>query len=228
MADFFDFRSRAERMQRLARERAAAAEDDDVTVIDTPVATAEQRRRNIDDLQADVRRVMDADALRLVLACEGYPRHRDHDGKTELETMAQRFVADNNLRLMVMAGDTGRGKTVAATWVAATLGSTYWLPARMVTVSDEWSSRASRAINAALTVIDDLGVETNDWASSELGRIIEARFDMGRRTVVTTNLPMSSLTGKNMSRYGDRLVSRLAQVPLARYRFVHGPDLRST
>ena len=225
MGDFVDFKERAERMVRLAQSRSAAQQDDDITVVDASMANRKQA--NVDGLQPDARRVMDSDALKLVLACEGYPRHATQHEKTDLEAIARRFVSDPNLRLMVIGGETGRGKTVAATWVAAMLGNAYWLPARMVTVSDEWNGKASRALNAALTIVDDLGVETNDWASQELAKIIEARFDMGRRTFVTTNLPLTSTTGKSMSRYGDRFISRLAQAPVARYRFVHGPDLRT-
>ena len=60
-------------------------------------------------------------------------------------------------------------------------------------------------------VIEDLGLEhegASGWHARELEGLICARHDAGRRTVVTTNLPLRG-EGSIQRRYGDRVLSRL-------------------
>ena len=109
------------------------------------------------------------------------------------------------------------------------LDATWWISAKDVRVGDAWDAMRSRALKAANLVIDDLGQERMEWASGELGSLIESRFDKGRRTLVTTNLPPTSNEQRVKtfaSVYGDRLFSRLNKEGAGLYVACLGGDLR--
>lgn len=160
---------------------------------------------------------------KLVLAQEGCPRLEGHAGSQEAAREAEAFVRDPaSLYLLVFGGPTGRGKTVTATWIAASLDATWWISAKDVRVGDEWPQARSRALKAANLVVDDLGQEGSEWASKELGSLIESRFDKGRRTIVTTNVPPANMA----KTYGDRFASRLGHPEMSRYVVCGGADLR--
>lgn len=226
MADFADFQGRARRMAELARQRMAsdATEDWDEPTLVEPrdLVSAGSKRERLAGMSVN------AEAARLVIDSAGCPVIVGHPGSEAAAKAAQRFVTDPTLRLLVIGGSTGRGKTVAAAWVAAVLDATWWLSARIVRVGDDWSHAHGRALRAAHLVIDDLGVEKNQWASDELGSVIEERTDRGLRTLVTTNLPPRSTDGGKslLTCYGERFMSRLAQRPTSEYVVCAGPDLR--
>lgn len=159
---------------------------------------------------------------KLVLAQQECPRVASHAGSTDAAAAAERFVRDPSLLLLVIGGPTGRGKTVAATWIAATLDACWWISAKDARVGDEWSQARSRAMRAANLVVDDLGLESSEWAAKEVGSLIESRFDKGRRTVATTNIPPAMM----VKTYGDRFVSRLNHPEMAAYVICGGTDLR--
>lgn len=188
-----------------------------------PPASNEQRER-LRTLEVD------PDAARLAMWSPGEcPRMKGHPGSEAAATAVERFLEDKKLRLLVLGGSTGRGKTVAATWLAMRLDSTWWISAKDVRVGDAWDAMRSRALKAANLVIDDLGQERMEWASGELGSLIESRFDKGRRTLVTTNLPPTSNEQRVKtfaSVYGDRLFSRLNKEGAGLYVACLGGDLR--
>lgn len=159
---------------------------------------------------------------RLVLAQRECPKVADHAGSRDAAAAAERFVSDSSLYLLALGGPTGRGKTVAATWIAASLDACWWLSAKDVRVGDEWQQLRSRALKAANLVVDDLGQEMTEWANREIGSLIESRFDRGRRTVVTTNIPPAAV----VKLYGDRFASRLNHPGLSAYVVCGGSDLR--
>lgn len=172
---------------------------------------------------------VDPDAARLALASSSKcPRVVGHPGSEAAAEAVERFLTDKTLRLLVLGGSTGRGKSVAATWLAMRLDATWWISAKDVRVGDAWDAMRSRALKAANLVVDDLGQERMEWASGELGSLIESRFDKGRRTLVTTNLlPTSSDRQKTFaSTYGDRLYSRLCKQGAGLYVACLGNDLR--
>ncbi len=172
---------------------------------------------------------VDPDAARLALASSSKcPRIVGHPGSEAAAEAVEKFLADKALRLLVLGGSTGRGKSVAATWLAMRLDATWWISAKDVRVGDAWDAMRSRALKAANLVVDDLGQERMEWASGELGSLIESRFDKGRRTLVTTNLlPTSSDRQKTFaSTYGDRLYSRLCKQGAGLYVACLGNDLR--
>lgn len=188
-----------------------------------PPASNEQRER-LRTLEVD------PDAARLAMWSPGEcPRMKGHPGSEAAATAVERFLEDKKLRLLVLGGSTGRGKTVAATWLAMRLDATWWISAKDVRVGDAWDAMRSRALKAANLVIDDLGQERMEWASGELGSLIESRFDKGRRTLVTTNLPPTSNEQRVKtfaSVYGDRLFSRLNKEGAGLYVACLGGDLR--
>jgi hypothetical protein len=188
-----------------------------------PPASSEQRER-LRTLEVD------PDAARLAMWSPGEcPRMKGHSGSEAAATAVERFLEDKKLRLLVLGGSTGRGKTVAATWLAMRLDATWWISAKDVRVGDAWDAMRSRALKAANLVIDDLGQERMEWASGELGSLMESRFDKGRRTLVTTNLPPTSNEQRVKtfaSVYGDRLFSRLNKEGVGLYVACLGGDLR--
>ena len=188
-----------------------------------PPASNEQRER-LRGLEVD------PDAARLAMWSPAQcPRIKGHPGSEAAATAVERFLEDKRLRLLVLGGSTGRGKTVAATWLAMRLDATWWISAKDVRVGDAWDAMRNRALKAANLVIDDLGQERMEWASGELGSLIESRFDKGRRTLATTNLPPSSpeQRGKTFaSTYGDRLYSRLCKPDIGLYVACLGNDIR--
>jgi len=159
---------------------------------------------------------------RLALAQQECPRIAGHAGSVDAATAAERFVSDPSLQLLVIGGPTGRGKTVAATWIAATLDACWWVSAKDARVGDAWSQARARAMKAAHLIVDDLGLESSEWAAKEVGSLIESRFDRGRRTVATTNVPPAMISKV----YGDRFASRMNQPVAGLYVVCGGTDLR--
>ena len=165
---------------------------------------------------------VDPEHARLALAGERCPVLPSHAGSRAASSAAERFVSDQKFRLLLFGGPTGRGKSVAATWVAACLEGSAWISAKDVRVGDAWAQAYTRALKALVLVIDDLGQEASEWAGKELGSLIESRYDKGRRTVITTNLPLATV----VKVYGDRLASRLSRVGASEYVVCGGSDLR--
>ena len=166
---------------------------------------------------------VDPDHERLVLASPACPALLTHKGSVDAAKAAEAFVRDGSLRLLVLGGPTGRGKTVAATWLAATLDACRWLSAKDVRVGDAWSQTQPKTAKAAVLIVDDLGHETSEWAHKELSALLESRFDKGRRSIITTNLPPATFA----KTYGDRLASRLEKPGRGLYVLCGGADLRS-
>lgn len=59
----------------------------------------------------------------------------------------------------------------------------------------------------ALIVFDDLGVEKDtEWASEQLYRVLDSRYEFGLPTILTTNVPESQLSPRLLSRFAAGLV----------------------
>ena len=223
MPDFKNPFGDADFLRRVVVKRPEPAEWEPIQRRPEPPASSEQRER-LRTLEVD------PDAARLAMWSPGEcPRMKGHPGSEAAATAVERFLEDKKLRLLVLGGSTGRGKTVSATWAAMKLPATWWISAKDVRVGDAWDAMRSRALKAANLVIDDLGQERMEWASNELGSLIESRFDKGRRTLVTTNLPPTSNEQRVKtfaSVYGDRLFSRLNKEGVGLYVACLGGDLR--
>ena len=58
-----------------------------------------------------------------------------------------------------------------------------------------------------LLVFDDLGAENQtDWASEQLYRVLDARYDLRLPTIITTNQPLSRIDGRIASRLREGLI----------------------
>lgn len=76
-------------------------------------------------------------------------------------------------------------------------------------------------LNADLTILDDLGSEfSSQFNSASIYNILNSRLNMGKPTVVSTNLSLDELTQK----YDDRIISRLTGM-FYTLRFI-GEDVR--
>lgn len=141
--------------------------------------------------------------------------------------------------VLILAGGTGTGKTVACAWALAKMGGEYVraidLPKRFEPFRGE-----AEALNVAgheLLVLDDLGTETRSGDGRPDRRFMPALYDivdqrqgvirrgtrwLPRRTLITTNVKR----GEFKSKYADeRILSRLRQC--ARWVALDGADMRS-
>lgn len=118
-------------------------------------------------------------------------------------------------------GEPGTGKTYAAC-CAARLAVESGMRARKATakrlldeVKEGWDQRdpdvMRRFEGYDLLVLDDLGTERpTPWAMEELTRLIDARAEEGRPTVVTSNYRIGALRDMWGGMEGKRVASRLA------------------
>jgi hypothetical protein len=90
--------------------------------------------------------------------------------------------------ILVLGGNQGRGKTLAACYAIARLGGYY-------TRAPAWARRDGvdydLALAAPVLVVDQLGREdwgSNDWARSQFEDVIDARYQRRRLTVFVGNL----------------------------------------
>ncbi len=127
--------------------------------------------------------------------------------------------------VLVLAGGTGTGKTVAAAWALSRLGGEYVRSVDLARRSEPYRGEAEPLNVAAheLLVLDDLGTETRSAAGALDRRFMPALYDIvdqrqgvmrrgtrwiPRRTLITTNLTKKQF----VEAYPDeRIRSRLAQ-----------------
>lgn len=116
---------------------------------------------------------------------------------------------------LLLAGDVGTGKSVAAVWAAlevARQGGTvaFRRAAEVARLSgfDAGADELAHLKRVTILVLDDLGTEcTTEWGQSILHELLDARHDDRRRTVVTSNLKRADAR----ARLGDRLSDRVQQ-----------------
>lgn len=122
---------------------------------------------------------------------------------------------------LVLVGDTGLGKTVAAAWVFREVarrtspdlptGSTeplQWVRASLFTglsaFSREDDARVSAMKKAALLVVDEVGMEATPIGVSTLQDVLLYREGQGKRSVVISNVRSEAFRAK----YGEALWDR--------------------
>lgn len=120
--------------------------------------------------------------------------------------------------VLVLQGDTGSGKSLAAGWAfefAAQRSSRrpLWCSAPDIAALAEWSAEWATFDASPLVVIDDLGTESKP---ERMTVILERLFNSAAgRAVITTNIDIDSL----FARYGRRVESRMrgsaTWIPLA-------------
>lgn len=150
--------------------------------------------------------------------------------KRAIDRVSEWSTARN--RDLYLFGPTGTGKThlaIAAGRAAAADGVRSVLFARVPALLREirdgfggdqaGGGALGRAIRAELLILDDLGAEhATEFAASTIEGLYSERLDAGRRTVITSNLPLAiSEAGREyyqttLSEYlgDDRLASRVA------------------
>jgi hypothetical protein len=132
---------------------------------------------------------------------------------------AKRFMSDDALWCLIIAGDCGVGKTLAGDWAIQRFFETndqrfYGSPSRMLfaapAVREAWFNpeAMNRMQKARLLVVDDLGSEPEDrsgYMSAALFQVVNRRWGHRLKTIITTNLTPSAFK----KRYGERAVNRL-------------------
>lgn len=125
---------------------------------------------------------------------------------------------------LVMAGDVGQGKTVAAAWCCVEWARTYpwnrlptgsnespmvWLDGPRLRTLGSFDEAAADLLAAAataqLTVVDDAGREGDRRALEALSDVLMERVDNYRATILTSNLKGEAFR----ERYGIALADRL-------------------
>lgn len=151
--------------------------------------------------------------------------------KTSALGLVERLLAGEGL-LLVLGGNTGRGKSTAAA-VALARRPGLWVHAPDLSKPpvkksgdddhDEETVRDGRMRNAPLLVLDEVGLEHSPggYAASRITATISIREANNRPTLVTTNLSAEQFKEK----YGDRIGSRLNGDPLG-WQTATGPDYR--
>ncbi len=116
-----------------------------------------------------------------------------------------------------LTGDYGTGKThlAIAALNAAGAGNFWKVPAYLdyvrFCIHDRELPQAQVISDTAddpdLVVFDDLGVEKRtEWAGEVLYRVLDRRCDLQLPTIITSNVALSSLDGRLVSRYATGLV----------------------
>lgn len=136
------------------------------------------------------------------------------------------LLARDSKLVIVLAGNPGSGKTVAAcTRLGERDGGRLVRGTELVELGADWRDRKALAAirSASVLVIDDLGVEYREAKlASRLDDILDARISAKLQTVITTNLAAKAFEG----RYGGRVWSRLHQH--GAYVELDAPDMRVT
>lgn len=151
------------------------------------------------------------------LEAAGIPRRlwRQLDALRDTDALAAvREWAASEEMLLVLEGNVGTGKTVAASWWLSTGGSGLFRKAYdLATLSSFDAERREALCTTPALVIDDLGTEPLDekgWGLSGLLTLIDCRYDAALPTLLTTNLSIETMR----ARYGvdgGRLFDRLRE-----------------
>jgi hypothetical protein len=145
--------------------------------------------------------------------------------KTPALQLVERLLAGEGL-ILVLGGDTGRGKSCAAA-VALARRPGLWVNApdlaKIPLDGDSAPDIDARMRATPLLVLDEVGLEhsPSGYAAGRICAAITHREGAGKPTVVTTNLS----TDQFKEKYGDRIGSRLNGDGLG-WQTVSGPDLR--
>jgi len=132
-----------------------------------------------------------------------------------------RATAEPGANLVMLAGGTGTGKTMAAThWLLAQPGQPYWTTARDLSKEAHWCVKWAGATNV---VVDDLGTELPGNAvrlQGHLDDIVDQAYRMKGTVVITANMAKEQFRAA----YGGRIASRWAEA--GRWLALTGADQR--
>lgn len=132
------------------------------------------------------------------------------------------LVRGASLRVLMLMGPTGAGKSFAAGWVVAARGG-MWIPAVRALTPQRWREESAGYERASVLVLDDAGTEGDSWPCDNVRALLVTRLSSDRTTVVTTNKSREEFVRV----YGDRVRSRLQDAARVRVIDPQGaPDLR--
>lgn len=128
---------------------------------------------------------------------------------------------DPRLSAVVLAGDPGTGKTVAAAWYALTSPKSAvmrFARASQLARASRFGAEWKAWLAAPALCIDDLGSEYTDAKGSflaDLDELIDAFYSDRRPLIVSTNVPGKDFAERYSARIRDRLHECARWVPLA-------------
>jgi len=125
------------------------------------------------------------------------------------ETEAMRAI--EKPRILVLSGNPGCGKTVAAAnWLFLGRSGLFVKSSRLARWDRYDDEAMNKLLRAPRLVVDDLGTEFQDAKGNFdaiLDEIIDVRYDNKRPTVITTNLAAEAFK----ARYGERIADRIRE-----------------
>ena len=167
------------------------------------------------------------------------PEHRDRNAGIfeSVRIICERYPL-NKRRIIVILGGTGTGKTLLAGCATAEMIqkgfpvmalTAFGFNNRMLkyhtSPNEEKAAHLDPLLDSALLVIDDLGTETilNNVTHEYLYLVLNERLNAKKLTMITTNLSHEGI----LSRYGERIASRLFDKNLGYSDALGGKDLRT-
>jgi len=131
--------------------------------------------------------------------------------RTDAWRKLQQAAAVPGIRIIVLAGPAGTGKTLAAAlWLAQQAqeqdGHAMWLPSPDLDIQADWKEPYLMARSRRALVLDDIGVEEMRGAR-RAEKLLYHRYVERRMTICTTNLTAAIFHRT----YDDRIWSRLGE-----------------
>lgn len=160
------------------------------------------------------RAIASGSVSRALLEELGWPRRALDHAETSYESHAIEIVRSHGDRegILVLSGEKGSGKTVAAAaWAMARNTGTSFVTAMKYARTSRFSEVRDRIIGGCRAlVLDDLGAEYADDKGSfvaDLDELVNAFYSDRRRLIITTNCDSVQFA----ERYGERISDRLAE-----------------
>jgi DNA replication protein DnaC len=125
--------------------------------------------------------------------------------------VAVRDWLDSGKTFLVLGGNVGVGKTVAAAWALSERAGIFRKASQITRMSQFDAEAWDRLYRAGLLVVDDLGTEPHDqggWGLSALLDLFDRRYEERARTILTVNVTVDTFReryGKDGGRFLDRL-----------------------
>jgi DNA replication protein DnaC len=160
--------------------------------------------------------ITEADFAAIVAEDERDKTHALRWARGWLRTLTGEVRPKDGVRrnFLVLIGEKGRGKTVAAGWVLAELGGLYVSMPDLLEVADpkNWQGRDAweRYRVARTLIVDDVGTEDEkayppEVVAGVIWRLVNARQGGRHYTVFTTNLAEAQFLALCGERGGDRI-----------------------
>jgi hypothetical protein len=156
-----------------------------------------------------------------------YLESLEHLEETDSVAQVRAFLAEPKVFLL-MCGDTGVGKSVAACWALEQKGGLF-VEASILLCRPSWDDEHwDPARDARILVIDDLGAEQageKNFENTNLLSLMSHRYADLKKTIITTNMTWERFKLRYASADGGRTIDRLRDA--GRVFSVSGRSLRS-